>query len=289
MYPVNMGMDIPLPVIIHMSKGGMMMSFLSNSICQYSNCKPILEKTSLQAYPKKTNYNSRKPKYLYSKRMSSFLLSNMEGSMTVEASIAIPVFLFAILNLLSIILLFGEYSSNLADMHQKAKELSVHAHILENGQDVNNDLIILSKAQKLEPVISFMGFEPARTIVNCRVRKWTGYDTTQAVMEKIEEEWVYITPSGEAYHRDRNCSYLNPKILTGVTANMKTIRNKDGEIYRLCNTCKDGSLTGICFYTEYGNRYHTTLECSGIKRTIESVKISETEGRHACGKCGREK
>jgi len=284
-----MGMDIPLPATIPMSKGGMMMSFLSNSICQYSNCKPILEKTSLQAYPKKTNYNSRKPKYLYSKRMSSFLLSNMEGSMTVEASIAIPVFLFAILNLLSIILLFGEYSSNLADMHRKAKELSVHAHILEDGQDVNNDLIIMTKAQQLEPVISFIGFEPARTIVNCRVRKWTGYDTTQAGMETIEEEWVYITPSGNAYHRDRNCSYLNPKILSAITTTIDTIRNKDGEIYRICSSCKNGSLTGICFYTEYGNRYHTTLKCSGLKRTIESVRLSETGGRHACNKCGEQR
>jgi len=282
-------MDIPLPVIIHMSKGGMMMSFLSNSICQNSNSKTILEKTSLQAYPKKRNCNSRTPRYLYSKRMSSFLLSNMEGSMTVEASIAIPVFLFAILNLLSIILLFGEYSSNLADMHQKAKELSVHAHILEEGQDVNNDLIILTKAQKLEPVISLMGFEPARTIVNCRMRKWTGYDTTQAITEKIEEEWVYITPSGNAYHRSRNCSYLNPKILSTATSDISTVRNRDGEKYHLCNSCKDGSLTGICFYTEYGNRYHTTLECSGIKRTIESVKISDIGGRHACSKCGTQK
>ena len=284
-----MGMVIPLPGIIPMSKGEMMMSFLSNREIHFCNCKHILEKTSLQAYPKKSNSTSRIPKALYSKRMSSFLLSNMEGSMTVEASIAIPVFLFAILNLLSIILLFGEYSSNLADMHQKAKELSVHAHILEDGQDVNNDLIILTKAQKLEPVISFMGFEPARTIVNCRVRKWTGYDTTQAGMEKIEEEWVYITPSGNAYHRNRTCSYLTPKVLSEGTPTMETVRNKDGEIYRLCNSCKDGSLTGICFFTEYGNRYHTTLECSGIKRTIEAVKISATGGRHACSKCGLRK
>ena len=264
----------------------MMMSFLNYSKFQICNSKPNLVKTSLQAYPKKRNYISRVPKKLYSKRMSSFLLSNMEGSMTVEASIAIPVFLFAILNLLSIILLFGEYSSNLADMHQKAKELSVHAHILEDGQDVDNNLIILTKAQKLEPVISFMGFDTARTIVNCRIRKWTGYDVINVQQMSIEEEWVYVTPNGEAYHRDRNCSYLNPRILSAVTAEIEQYRNKDGEIYRLCGSCKDGSLTGICFYTNYGNRYHTTLQCSSLNRAIESIKISETGNRHACGKCG---
>lgn len=262
------------------------MSFLNNSIYQICNSKPILVKTSLQAYPKKSNCNSRIPTYLFSKRMSSFLLSTMEGSMTVEASIAIPVFLFAILNLLSIILLFGEYSSNLADMHRSAKELSVHAHILEDGQDVNNDLIILTKAQPLEPAISFMGFSEARTIVNCRVRKWTGYDVTSAASANEEEEWVYVTPTGESYHRNRNCSYLNPKILSAVTRDIEEYRNKDGEIYRLCISCGDGSLTGICFYTEYGNRYHTTLQCSRLKRTIESIKLSEVGNRHACSKCG---
>lgn len=262
------------------------MSFLSNRELQFCNCKPNLEKTSLQAYPKKRSSTSRILKALFSKRMSSFLLSNMEGSMTVEASIAIPVFLFAILNLLSIILLFGEYSSNLADMHRNAKELSVHAHILEAGQDVDNDLIILTKAQKLEPVIPVMGFDTARTIVNCRIRKWTGYDVMSSQPEDIEEEWVYITPGGEAYHRSRNCSYLNPKILSAVTKDIENYRNKDGEIYRLCLTCKNGSLTGICFYTEYGNRYHTSLQCSSLKRTIEAVRLSDVGSRHACSKCG---
>ena len=261
-----------------------MMSFLnSNSFLMCSN-ESDLAKSSLQAYPKKVSCKSRS-KMLNSKRMSSFLLSNMEGSMTVEASIAIPVFLFAILNLLSIILLFGEYSSNLADMHRRAKELSVHAHILEDGQDVNNDLIILTKAQKLEPIFSFMGFDTARTIVNCRVRKWTGYDVLSEPEIIIEEERVYVTPMGKAYHKDRNCSYLNPKILSVATTKIEEYRNGDGERYKICRVCKDKTLTGICFYTEYGNRYHTTLKCSGLRRTIYSVMLSEVEGRHLCNKC----
>ena len=262
------------------------MSFLNNRVIQFCNCKPILEKTSLQAYPKKVSCKSRNHKKLLSKRMSSFLLSDREGSMTVEASIAIPVFLFAILNLLSIILLFGEYSSNLADMHQKAKELSVHAHILEEGQNVNNDLIMLTKVQKLEPFFPFMGFDTARTIVNCRVRKWTGYDVMSTQETDMEEEWVYVTPGGEAYHKNRNCSYLNPKVLTAPTTEIEGYRNSDGEKYRICSVCKKNILTGICFYTEYGNHFHTTLKCSSLKRTIESIKISEVGTRHACNKCG---
>lgn len=260
------------------------MSFLSKqSIC---NQQPKFDKTSLQAYYKIVFHNSRNLKFPRSKRMSSFLLSTMEGSMTVEASIAIPLFLFAILNLLSIILFFGEFSSNLADMHQRAKMLSVHAHVQEMGQEVGNDLIIQTKVQKMEPIISVMGFIPARTIVNCRVRKWTGYDVTGADPLEEVEEWVYITPHGERYHRSRDCRHLRVKIYSASTEKIVDYRNDSGEKYRRCESCGDDGLTGICFYTEYGNRYHATLQCSGLKRSVQTVRISEVGRRHVCAYCG---
>lgn len=268
-----------------MSKGEVMMSFLGYGIYLFCNNKPLLEKTSLQAYPKRCCNNSRNSIISCSKRMSSFLLSNMEGSMTVEACIAVPVFLFTIVNLLSIILQFGEYSSNLADMHRDAKELAVHAHILEEVDCGSSELVVLSKIQTLEPMIPIMGFDKGVTLVSCRARKWTGYDVMKAPVDNEEKEWVYITPSGNAYHKNPNCSYLNPQIYSAVTASIGEYRNASGERYRQCESCKDITLTGICFYTEYGNRYHSTLKCSGLKRTIYSVMLSEVEGRHLCGKC----
>lgn len=267
-----------------MSKGEMMMSFLIYRIYQFCSNKPLVEKTSLQAYPNKCSSNSRSSIFLFSKRMSSFLFSDKEGSMTVEASIAIPVFLFAMINLLSIVLLFGEYTSNLADMHREAKELAVHAHILEKGV-IDNEMIVLTKVQCLEPIIPIMGFDTAEILVNCRMRKWTGYDVVVTNITDEEEERVYITPSGSAYHESPNCSYLNPQIYSAVSSQIDMYRNASGEIYRQCESCKDITLTGICFYTEYGNRYHTTLKCSGLKRTIYSVSLSEVDGRHLCSKC----
>ncbi len=260
------------------------MSFL-NKICNYQQS---IKKSSLQACRKASRCYSRIIEFLCSKRMSSFLLSKREGSMTIEASMLIPLFLFAILNLFSIITLFGEYSSNLADMHREAKELSVHAHILEEGQDVSNDLIIRTKVQTLEPFLSVMGFVPARTIVNCRVRKWTGYDVRKGDSLQEEEEWVYVTLYGETYHRNRSCSYLNPKIFSAPSKDIGNYRNKDGEKYRLCNSCKEGKLTGICFYTEYGNRYHTSFNCNQLVRNVETIRLTEIGSRHACSKCDNE-
>lgn len=261
-----------------------MMSFLSKLfIC---NKLTKHQKTSLQSCPYNKKSTSRNVKFPCSKRMSSFLFSSHEGSMTVEAAAAIPVFLFAILNLLSIILMFGEYSTNLADMHQRAKTLSVHAHVIEAAQDVDNDLIIQTKVLKLEPMIPFMGFGTNRTIVNCRMRKWTGYDVTGNDGTSVEEEWVYITPFGESYHRSRDCRYLNLKIHAALIQEITFYRNKSGEKYYACESCGTNSTTGICFYTEYGNRYHVMPNCSALKRTVRTVRLSEVGSRHACSYCG---
>ena len=258
----------------------MRMSFLNKC-----NFKISVTKTSLQACSKKGTNFSRVKNFLCSKRISPYLFSQKEGSVTVEAAIAIPVFLFAILNLLSIILLFGEYSTILADMHQRAKMLSVHAHVQEDGWEVNNDLIMQTKVIKIKPLISFVDFPYARTIVNCRVRKWTGYDVTKAQKSEEKEEWVYITPYGESYHTCRQCRYLSLKIKAASVVDIKEYRNQSGEIYRLCENCEDNGINGICFYTEHGNRYHTSLYCSGLKRTIRTVKKTETGNRHECSAC----
>lgn len=255
------------------------MSFLSKR-----NCKLSFVKTSLQTDSKNNTCFSRVKRFLCSKRISSYLLYQKEGSVTIEAAIAIPVFLFAILNLMSVILMFGEYSTNLADMHQRAKWLSVHAHVEEEGLNVGNDIIMQTKVISLQPLFPVMAFPEGKTIVNCRIRKWTGYDVTTASGMEKEEEWVYITPYGESYHMSRECRYLSLKIKAGLMTEIGSYRNKSGEIYRSCEICgKNG--TGLCFYTDYGNRYHTSLYCSGLKRTIYTVKKSEAGNRHACSGC----
>ena len=40
------------------------------------------------------------------------------------------------------------------------------------------------------------------------------------------------------------------------------------------------------YITSQGNRYHTQLNCSGLKRTIYTVPLSQTGGRGRCSKCG---
>lgn len=285
MYPAATDMDAELPDDILMNdRGEMMMSFLNRK--QRNSKRLIQTKTSLRAYPQNNPLKSHNLMKNDSKRMSSFPLCMVEGSMSVEASLVIPIFLFAVVNLLSVILIFGEYSTGLATLHQEAKELAVYAHTLEGEADVSNDMIIRTKVQKIEPLIPLIGFSQARTIINCRARKWTGYDVEHKTEVKEEEEWVYITAFGSAYHRRRDCSYLNLSLHCTAFTDIKTMKNAYGERYLSCERCGNDSYTGVVFYTEQGNRYHRSLACSTLKRTVESVPISQVNGRHACSRCG---
>ncbi|MBQ2257432.1 MAG: pilus assembly protein, partial [Lachnospiraceae bacterium] len=62
-------------------------------------------------------------------------------------------------------------------------------------------------------------------------------------------------------------------------------RNESREIYYPCEEC-GGSCGNTVYITSHGNRYHATLSCSKLKRTVLAVPISQVGGRGACSKCG---
>lgn len=117
---------------------------------------------------------------------------------------------------------------------------------------------------------------------------FTGYDLeNESVYAGFEDPVVYITKDGSVYHMNRNCSYLNPSVKRVLASTIQSHRNKDGAKYNACQLCDQYALGSICYITEYGESYHTALSCSGLKRTVYTVALSEVEGRACCSKCGQ--
>lgn len=208
----------------------------------------------------------------------------LPGSMTVEAALVLPVFLFAMVNLLSLILMFQTFSVQEGKLHQAGRELSLLAYGQESGeQDIR--LVKVSAVKSIFPIAAF----PSSAIVNgCVMHKWIGYDLSAGDGTNREEgeEMVYITRSGAAYHRIRSCTYLNPSIqLMGISEAQNAV-NSEGRRYTACMAC--GGNSAVVYVTAGGERYHSTVSCSGLKRTIESVTLQEAiaAGRHACPGCG---
>ena len=62
--------------------------------------------------------------------------------------------------------------------------------------------------------------------------------------------------------------------------------NEDEKHYTSCEYCKDSGFVTVVYITNYGDRYHTTIKCRGLRRYVKSVLLSEIEGVQPCSKCG---
>ena len=123
-----------------------------------------------------------------------------------------------------------------------------------------------------------------------RLRAWTGFSVAPlyGTNQPGDEEMVYITETGTVYHKTSECSHIKLSIreVTGVPSDL---RNVNGAKYYPCETCcKSGGVDGGIFYiTSDGTRYHTSRGCSGLKRTIKKVPISQVGTRSPCTRCGK--
>jgi len=150
---------------------------------------------------------------------------------------------------------------------------------------MEDDRIDLVALYEVSGLFSYSGLKGIPMYNRFYGHVWNGYNVEKQGNLEEEEIYVFITKSGTVYHRNRNCTYLNPSIEAVYFEDVKDKRNAGGAIYYACERC--GSKSGTVVYiTEQGNRYHSSLECSGLKRTVYTIKLSETGGRSPCSKCG---
>lgn len=116
-------------------------------------------------------------------------------------------------------------------------------------------------------------------------RKWTGWNGENGSGEG--DEWVYVTETGTVYHTKSTCTYLDLSIQSVDYDQLSTLRNENGGKYRKCTQCgtSENAFDRV-YITNQGDCYHTDLGCSGIKRTVHMVRLSEVGERGACSRCG---
>lgn len=271
------------------------------------------------------------------------------GSMTLEAAILLPLFLFFMITILSLMDMLYFYGILEQRLHQIAKKMAVYApatglaaEVLAGNTEDNEinadsgdigsiaatilgeqyvknnlingliqqelrssgvvgkseglnflysrimtegDLIDLVVSYEIEPQNNFF-FLPAYPVLNrCRVRAWTGYEVASGDENDAGERMVYITETGTVFHLTKTCTYLDLSIRSVANGELDLYRNQSGGIYAACELCGDGEAE-IYFITDYGECYHTSLTCSGLKRTITEVPISQVGDKSACSRCG---
>lgn len=268
------------------------------------------------------------------KRVSFCFPKRYKASMTVEAAFVLPFFLFAFLNVISILEIYRVQSNLSAAMHMTSKEMAVYAYeykavfdedvgkleslgltygyasnrvknilgetYLDNSPIKDgvsgigwyrssvleeDDCIDLIASYTIKPPVAVVGFGEFKMYNRMFTRAWTGYDNAAAANRNADEELVYITPDGTVYHRSRVCSYLKLSIVPVNMTVLEDQRNEGGAKYYPCEECGKKERS-VVYITNYGTRYHSSLQCSKLKRTILAVPLSEVGGRGACSKCG---
>ncbi len=155
------------------------------------------------------------------------------------------------------------------------------------GSDFSGNYIHLQADYKLRLPIGLFGKRDIKVTQKLTCRKWTGRSSGDGAEE--QEKIVYITPKGSVYHRKRDCSYLNPSVRGVSGSSVFGLRNLSGEKYYPCESCMKKKKTDMMtvYITTYGNRYHRKRDCSGIKRSILAIRLSQAGSRNACSKCGK--
>lgn len=245
----------------------------------------------------------------------------IQGSVTIEAALTIPIFLFAVLCLVYLFEIQAISFSIRTAAQGAAKIAAEEAAVIPvcNPVKFQADLINLIGTDRLDRSIVVGGsrgihcfttyYDSKEEVLKVKVgytlrlpfpeytgirikqeqgfqiKAWTGYAEHNG--EETDEEIVYITENGFVYHTDYHCSYLQPSVQFVPVSAVENFRNESGGIYHACERCVHGeSMSGV-YITNYGTKYHNSLSCSGLKRSIRAVKKSEVIGKGACSKCGK--
>ena len=119
-----------------------------------------------------------------------------------------------------------------------------------------------------------------RRIFSGYVKHWGEYEDSE------DNQIVYVAENGVVYHKSATCSHICLKI-TGNAAIKEILQSSK---YNACEKCihnngnNSGNLSAL-FVTAYGDCYHSTLGCSGLKRTIRAVRLKEVKGLRPCSRC----
>ena len=302
-----------------------------------STHKSHRERKSLQAYGYTGHISFLISKALKCMKRASFRLSvTCNASVSIEAAIAIPVFLFCFLEILSLLNYLSVYSGVLYATKATAERVAVYSYAYDQlagvdkeislGEEVVTSLVFselflesqihkmcannlykntikggtegihllgshIDRAQSCVDIIAYYTVEPMIPFAGTEMfmmnryytKLWTGYKAEKNIDEDV---YVFITENGSVYHLTENCTYLKLSISKVNAADLYIRRNEFGGTYSECEICcNNNTLQEVYYITDYGERYHEVITCSGLKRTVYCVEKTEVNDWLVCNRC----
>lgn len=242
------------------------------------------QKTIVSLQTRKNNH----PICISAKRTSSTIShsSIRKGSLTVEAALVLPIFMFAVIQLLSILDLYRFQVNLEAALHQSARQLAVYGYAREE----------IPAVSMLESDLGQLAFSESYV--------------RGSVLSQLGESYLKQAPIAKT-----GVSFLESKILEDERIELVAVYRAqpyfsgitDG--FFCSNRCVVRAFTGydntkgdtiqkeeeIVYITESGSVYHRDRSCSALCVSVSAVSDWEVKNRrnydgskyYACPYCGR--
>lgn len=211
----------------------------------------------------------------------------------------LPIFLYLMLGVLFFVQFMGKAGAMEQKIHDRAKQMAVYAYASRRITDQEfhagystflgkQDEIDLVAAYRISSQMPVFSFGKPQIIQRGFVRAWTGRDfrkELQNTENEADNQRVFVTAHGTVYHKSLKCTHLRLSVEQTTVAQAAARRNRYGAKYYACSCCKSGVGAAV-YITDTGNRYHAKISCSGLKRTIRDIPLSEAGKLRPCSKCG---
>ncbi len=200
------------------------------------------------------------------------------ASLTLEASVVLPLYMFFFISLISILEMMQGTMERDFSLSRTAKSVALFSPL--------DTMVDLMEPYSFEPRCNVFGLPAQLSMIRARAHPWTGYKLGSGTGEEkgsMEDPIVYVAENGNVYHLSRSCTHLDFKIRPADSKNIDNERNNGGGKYKRCEKCGGGS--GTVFITDEGDRYHASLSCSGLKRTVYEIPLSQVGDKRLCSRC----
>ena len=208
----------------------------------------------------------------------------LRGSLTLESAIVLPLFLFFMISMISVMDLYRIETIHLTRLCSAAKAAATFTYnpAGEGLEDITiPDLYQFKTVGGLIPSVTI----PCMNTVT--VRSWNGRVHAAGDGSASDGRMVYVTESGTVFHRNLGCRYLNLSVTSIPAAALSSRKNSYGVAYEPCELCAAAGIpAGIVYITAKGNRYHNISSCSSLKRSVKIVRESDVGNMRACSSCG---
>ena len=216
----------------------------------------------------------------------------LKASMTVEAALVLPLFLFVSLALWTPVRMLDTQRQMQTALERNCEELSLYAYLSEESWETEDVELATTYREKIP---FFPGVLPALSLETAsKRRKWIGYpgkwtgEQDGDFEEDDGEVMVYVGKEMGRYHPDRNCHYISNTYEAVSLEDAMGMRDADGHRFTACESCASQIRDdGTVYVTPAGRHYHGSVDCSAMISYVRKVPLSEVEHLGACSYCGK--